>query len=273
MIKGLLGYLLQTAIDLKGYLEWYYRKNSYDSVYFYTFHKCASVLFANYVLKNIVGLRHIDYANQIYQGKNAGKITFEKKGFVYGPIRLSTRSASTELEKLVGFASSIDFIQDKTAIFMIRDPRDILVSSYYSLGWSHQFSPVKEIRESQEQLRVKIQARTIDEYAAETTQRISDDFETVYNLSRACKRGVVIKYEDMVDDWDGFVKGLTKYIDIKPVVLAQIYKRSRPREHEDLTSHRRSGRTRGFEDKLKTETLESLNTTFKSVLERFQYKI
>ena len=102
-------------LDVYSYLKWIYRANSHESVYFYTFHKCASSLFSNYVLRNIVGLRHIDYANAIYRGRKIGQIKFKEKGYIYGPIRLSSDTKIYNM--LVKPTSDIYFIKDKVAIF------------------------------------------------------------------------------------------------------------------------------------------------------------
>jgi hypothetical protein len=75
----------------------------------------------------------------------------------------------------------------------------------------------------------------------------------------------------MINEWQLFVSDLTKYINIKPAVLAQIYEKSRPREKEDKSSHRRSGQVGDFSGKLKTETIITLNGVFAAVLKRFQY--
>lgn len=269
MIKKLPRYLLRRVLKLGDYLKWRYRKNSYESVYFFTFHKCASTLFSGYVLKNIEGLRHLDYATQIYNGQTIDNVTFEKTGFVYGPIRLTKEHPQT-YKVLVEPASDIDFIRNKIALFMVRDPRDILVSAYYSFGWTHQSSPVKELREKQEQRKRKIQRKTVDEYALEFAHRWLNGFKAVDKLVKGCNRCVVLRYEDMIYSWECFAKDLTKYVDIKPTVLTQIYEKSRPRENEDKSSHRRSGMVGQFRAELKGETIKSLNTTFEAVLSQAQ---
>jgi hypothetical protein len=245
------------------------RRASHESVYFYTFHKCASTLFSRYVLKNIEGLRHVDYAGQMFRGKSPS-IVFQPKGCIYGPIRLSARQHAVYYS-LVQPTSRPEFVRDKLAIFMIRDPRDILISAYYSFGYTHGFSPVEEIRKRQVDMRNELQSKTIDEYALERAVSIRDNFETVDRLSHACERSVVLRYEDMIDNWELFASDLTKYITIKPAVLRQIYDKSRPREKEVLSSHRRSGQVGDFRRKLKPETIRSLDATFAAVLERFRY--
>jgi hypothetical protein len=245
------------------------RGASHESVYFYTFHKCASTLFSRYVLKNVQGLRHVDYAGEIFRGKKPS-IVFQPKGCIYGPIRLSARQHEVYCS-LVQPTSRLEFVKDKLAIFMVRDPRDILISAYYSFGYTHGFSPVQEIRNRQVEMRKELQSKTIDEYVLERAVSIRDNFETVSRLSQACERSVVLRYEDMIDNWELFASDLTKYITIKPAVLRQVYEKSRPREKEVLSSHRRSGQVGNFRLKLKPETIGSLDITFAAVLERFRY--
>ncbi len=246
---------------------------SNESVYFYTFHKCASSLFSSYILKNIEGLCHIDYAEQIYKGENVDNVIFEKEGFIYGPIRLSVSPNYSVYEKLVKPASTNDFIKNKIAIFLVRDPRDILVSDYYSSGYTHGFSPVEEIQKAQKQRRNQVQSQSVDEFVLDNSSKVLSDFKTVDKLSKACNQGIILKYEDMIDNWDYFTKGLTKYIEIKEKVLTEIYKRSRPREKEFKMSHRRSGKPGNFRSNLNTSTVTFLNTKFEAVLEQFQYDL
>jgi hypothetical protein len=271
MIKKALRYLLRWAPSLDGDIRPGPGNGLHESVYFYTFHRCASALFAGYLLQNIEGLRHVDYARQIYRGNRVDELTFKEHGFVYGPIRLSANRISPTYKQLVGPTSDIGFIQDRIAIFLVRDPRDILVSTYYSFGYSHGFSPVDEVRARQEELRNKIRGMSIDEYALEYARERLVNFETLDKLSKACRRSVVLKYEDMIGNWDCFVRDLTKYVEIKRTVLTQLYKKSRPREKENELSHRRSGKPGSFRNKLKAETIASLDATFKTVLERYRY--
>ncbi len=67
---------------------------------------------------------------------------------------------------------------------MIRDPRDILVSSYYSFGFSHGFSSVQKIKDIQKERRIIIQSKTIDEYALENSDRILTNFNTLNKAQR-----------------------------------------------------------------------------------------
>ena len=258
-------------MGLKSRLDWRRRRRPRESVYFLTLHKCASSLFGGYVLKKAEGLRHVDYSSRIYRGEHVDEVSFEDTGCIYGPIRLSANVSWPTFQRVARPVSEIGFLRGRIAIFMVRDPRDILVSAYHSFGFTHGFSPVEQIRESEQKQRSRIRSMSVDEYALESAPGTASHFESIDRLSRACPRSVVLRYEDMIDDWDRFVRDLTRYVEIRKRVQARIYQESRPREMEDEASHRRSGQPGGFRRKLRGDTVASLNHTFAAVLERFGY--
>jgi hypothetical protein len=243
-----------------------------ESVYFYTFHKCGSSLFSGYVLKNVEGLRHIDYAGMIYRGERVEKVEFADTGHVYGPIRLSADPVSPVYSAVVRPLSDEDFIRDRIALFMIRDPRDILVSAYFSFGFSHGFSPVARIREREESFRNEIQGKTIDQYALDTADRIAGNFATLKRLRQACPRATVLRYEDMIEKFDEFIGSFTRYLKLSDAVIDEMYRRSRPQPAESVAAHRRSGKVAGFRSKLRPETIDILTEKFRPIFLDFSYE-
>jgi Tat protein secretion system quality control protein TatD with DNase activity len=165
-----------------------------------------------------------------------------------------------------------DFIRNKIAIFFIRDPRDILVSSYYSFGFTHGLSQVQSIREIQEKKRRGIREMTLDEYVLDAAEHQIDFFRTLYDLSNACERSVILRYEDMINDFDGFAEQLRRYVAIDTDAMQDIYQRSRPREAKDKASHRRSGQVEGFREKLEEGTIQAVKKKLANTLALFGYK-
>lgn len=154
---------------------------------------------------------------------------------------------------------------------MVRDPRDILVSAYYSFGYSHSLSPVETIQDRQKTIREEIKNQTVDEYAIHAVYKQQENFELLHELHTICQRSVVLKYENMINNFDFFASQLTKYIHLNDNVVKQIYKKSRPKEIEEITAHRRSGQVGDFRNKLKPETIDFLNKELKSTLSIFGY--
>ena len=244
-----------------------------ESVYFYTFHKCASTLFSGHVLGNVRDLRHRDFARLIYDGNLREPVAFEERGYVYGPIRLSLRPGGPVHEQLVSRAADADFVRDRICVFLARDPRDILVSRYHSLGFTHGLSPVGGIRRRQETARTEIRRMTLDEYALSQAEAQRRDFALMHELHAACSRSVLLRYEDLVDDFDRFARDLCRYLPLPARTLRKIERSSRPRRRVDASRQRRSGRPGQFREALRAETVESLNGRLGGTLQLFGYAI
>jgi hypothetical protein len=211
----------------------------------------------------------MDYEDRFYSGDPVESVRFEEKGFIYGPLRLSYPHHSMFYTRFVEPALRI--IHDKIAIFLIRDPRDVLVSSYYSFGYTHGFSAVKEIEEQQREAQYFIQRKSVDTFALESATSTLNHFQLVEKAVQTCSRALVLKYEDMISNWDKFAAGLTTYLDLEKTVLRNIFEQSRPLAKEDPTSHRRSGRPGAYRDKLLPPTVAKLNLTLRPILKRFNY--
>lgn len=244
------------------------------SVYFYTLHKCASTLFGGYFLEHINGLKKVDYAAKLYHGDISSdkEIEFKRKGYLYGPIRVSAGRRFAEGKYLVAQTTEIEFIKNKTAIFFIRDPRDILVSSYYSFGFTHPYSPVPEMREAQQAQKEYIQSLSVDEYVIQKVDHQVITFERIHELASICENSVVLKYEDMITKFDEFKSNLLRNLSVDDHVMEELFLRSRPKNNEDTTSHRRSGIVGGFREKLKPKTIHEINKKLNDVLTKFEYE-
>src|SRR5690606_27516283 len=142
------------------------------------------------------GLTHRDYAQLIFSGNMKDEATFEKYGYAYGPIRPSAGAKAPVRHLLVNPTCKPEFVRDKTAVFIVRDPRDILISGYYSFGGSHKFSPVAEIAQIQQRTRTRLNQMTLDEYAIRQAPANLRYVETVLSLASACERGTLLRYED-----------------------------------------------------------------------------
>lgn len=259
--------------DWGNYWRWRCAAKEADSVYFYTLHKCASSLFSEFVLKHCNGMRHVDHLQPLYAGEAFRGLQIQAKAHVYGPLRLSNDVVQPYFETFIGELFSADFVRDKQALFLVRDPRDILVSMYYSFGFSHGFSRVPAIRALQERQRAAIESKTLDQYVLATASEMLANFHQTSELRQAAACSVLLRYEDMIDDWPRFAADLQRFLRFSPHTLQQIHARSRPQDHERLDSHRRSGRTGGFRSKLQPQTLTELDRLLGPVLTEYGYPL
>jgi hypothetical protein len=130
----------------------------------------------------------------------------------------------------------------------------------------------KEVRETQEEIRQEIQKLTIDEYALNHATRMIEAFERLDFAQKHCQDRIVLRYEDLVEDFDAFIEQLCSFIPLRQATIDLVYRESRPKQVEEINSHKRSGLPSGFRKKLLPETIESLNNQFEPILKRFAYE-
>lgn len=257
---------------LKKWLRWRRGRKHHPSIHFYTVHKAASSLFGGRILGAIPGRRHIDDEARIYRGRLRMPLRFEESGYVYGPIRIS-REPTTRLDaRYQQIVSRSDFVRDRRLVCLIRDPRDILVSSYYSFGFSHGLSPDPEFARHQREHRDWAQSKTVDEYCLQRAPAMNEIFQRLGELLETAGDATLLRYEDMIDDWESFAPKLSRCLELDEHALQILYRRSRPRKRENLQRHRRSGRPGGFREKLSPDTVAELDRILGDVLDRFGYQ-
>ncbi|MDP0490128.1 MAG: sulfotransferase domain-containing protein [Verrucomicrobiota bacterium JB023] len=243
----------------------------FDSAIYFTYYRCGSQVFKK-VFRSICQATDetpewIDFESyMMHREPEKGNIqdrideflpAFVEKGFLYGPIYHAE-------EKLLEHPTLNSFC-------ILRDPRDVLVSHYYSLGFAHtvtdQFSADR---------RRAVAAMTIDEFVL--SPKYLDEVKERYALYQ--KRFIAGKggdgfyrYEDMVRDLPVFMEAIVKRLNIKAdSTLIQSVCRDVQTENktEQKTSHRRSGKWGQFRKKLKPETVASLETSLGELIEPWQ---
>jgi len=250
--------------------------NTHQSIMFFTAQKCASVYVGN-ILKRIVseaGITPIDFASYfwdfgdpsaaLYQAEKILHKGYKAQGYFYGPFRKWVPSLK-------------GLINDYKVMLMLRDPRDVLVSYYYSIAYSHKV-PYHNRRASQRLLadRKKALNMTIDGFVLET----SGIFEEVYQ--KYCeellgKRNVLFaKYENMVYDFKEWLARILEFLDIQAkqeTVDTMVNAAALSAKEENMTAHKRIITPGDHKVKLKSDTIANLNLKYKDILEQLGYTI
>lgn len=161
-------------------------------------------------------------------------------------------------------------------IFHVRDPRDILVSEYFSFGWIHPDDEKKNLSSR----RTEIQQMSIDEYVLQQPKfsrwPLEQKFKPLQELDLDHESYCVVRYEEMVLDFPAWVSAVIKPFEFRrpQKIVARYVKKFAAEFNVDSSesmSHKRKITPGDHREKLKPETIEQLNLRFEGVLSAFGY--
>ena len=249
---------------------------SLESVIFFTTHKAASN-FSNEILKQIeknteyslydygalVGslsdTLNIDNDFEVYLNKNY-KFLFNQHGEIYGPQRKPLKFQNIENYK---------------KIFFLRDPRDVLVSAYYSFGYSHSIPNSKSLLENFNRNRALIQNQSLDEYVLKESKYWVKPIYMEYKFLKESseKECMYIKYNQFVNDTESCIEEILNFFDFqnKDIVQSLAKEASPVRETENKNQHKRSGKNNQWKTHLTENTQEKLTKELNEVLKYWQF--
>lgn len=228
----------------------------------YGLHKSASMFlfkFFDHVCREIeVPMHSINYAQRNHEAVNETTAA----SFVYCPER-SFDTTGFRFPKL-----------KQIHLFQVRDPRDILVSEYFSLGWRHRDHAWNE---EEKRRREEIRQLTIDQYVIRESNINKQPLLTRYLplLAELEKPSThVVKYETMVGDFPEWLRtvlpvmGLSSEDDI--VHLARHYRHEFQPDPSD-NGHKRNVSAGDHKLKLQPATIAVLNERFRPILSALDY--
>jgi hypothetical protein len=174
-----------------------------------------------------------------------------------------------------GMIAEIPALEKFRVVLVVRDPRDILVSDYYSNAYSHTIpgGEKKEIYLSRRELAL---ASSLDEYVLNSAPKLVSIFEKyAMHLFPLCPGVHVARYEDMVEDFPEWLDSLVSACGMK---ISKTFRQDLLEKHEarrpkgeNIHKHLRKGMPGEHREKLRPETVEQLTQTFKESLTRFNY--
>lgn len=244
-----------------------------QSIVFISLHKCATTFFTNTVFQELQGLKLVDYQSYEYthEADLSIKPVIHSHGYLYAVLRMYDREHPGY--KLTNELLKISNLKKVKTIFWTRDPRDILVSLYFSFGFSHTLSPNSAIQAHQIERREKIQKMDLDTYVLHEAPNLKWKFETMYTLMQQLPEHLFLRYEQMIDDFDPLFEQLSDFTGLDKSLHNKMLMQTRPNETEDVTQHKRSGKTGAYKEKLKPETVEVLNDILSPTLKKFGYVV
>ena len=167
------------------------------------------------------------------------------------------------------------YAADRT-VLLVRDPRDMLTSLYFSLARSHRppGTTVGEgLAESFNAQREAISQMGIDEFALERARMVLGQYRTVTNKLTGVPHRVY-RYEDVIFDKLPWTRDMLDYLGLAPppALIEKVVASNdvRPKV-EDTSQHVRKVAPGDHREKLRPETIEALNVLFEPILRQHRY--
>jgi len=237
------------------------------SVILFTLHKVASTfthVILGYLNDRHMGLRRMDWDRYIHNRYPTDTSTwlaerqaeiFASTGYLYGPFRAWL---------------PIPDLGTYRILLILRDPRDILTSAYFSEAFSHSAPFARSRMAEFEARRERVQNTSIDEFVLGRADDLFRLIEEYREMSVAF--GVpVLTYETMLLDFDSFLDGVEAQLKITITGRQRSELRTLGQIGQELgddpANHLRKGTPGDHRDKLAPRTVERLTATFAPQLE------
>ena len=168
-------------------------------------------------------------------------------------------------------------LQQYKILLVVRDPRDILVSEYFSMAYSHPVpDEMGDKLDSFLKIRTRARQSTIDDYVISESDRIYGIFCRYQTLLlERYENTYLTSYERMVTEFEGWLTDLLRYCEFSlgsglMQSLLEENERIRPKG-ERIHKHVRRGKPGDYREKLQPDTVRYLDEKLETVLVRYGY--
>jgi len=235
------------------------------SSYLFAFVKSGSTLMDNMMAEycSVVGVPHFSLFDQAFaQGIRTVDIRADanrclgQPGIVYSGFR---HYPSFNLR-----------IGNSNVVLLVRDPRDMLVSLYFSIMKSH---IIPAGNESLRRAREQIPKVSIDEFVLQRAQGYVSTFRRYRNKLRDTNH-LVFRYEDVIYEKADWLADMVSFTGLptRPRDIRRIAKHHDKRpEQENVSSHIRQVHPGNFRKKLSEATIRELSDATAEFLDAFDY--
>lgn len=172
------------------------------------------------------------------------------------------------------YVAEMPILEKLKVIAQVRDPRDCITSAYFSFKVSHVPPKDPEKKKAFMERRKKLENLSIDGYALSQVESYKRRMEILRNLLNGPGETLLLRYEDMVQQTEGWLGQIGGFID-QPVTdeLRETLgeKIDFSVSAEAVTKHKRQVTPGDHLRKLKPETVEQMTQKMRSELEYFGY--
>lgn len=228
----------------------------------FTLHKCASVYLRTklHALAEAIGLAPLDMDGHFFDSAEPQPFAVRPHGYFYGPFR--------SLDDAFGMRREWPDLTGYKILVVLRDPRDVLTSLYFSTAFSHA-TPQGHGRDSFLALRDAAQHVDINEYVRREADVFLPRYRAYFRL--AARYDVhLTTYEQLVTTPDAWLDALLGYLGVDLSARQRrrlISARDFAVKRENPSAHVRQVQPGDHARKLRPETIAWLDAKFAEVLD------
>lgn len=240
--------------------------SDHPSFIFFTVHRCAST-YVSRILRTLAedaGMVHVNLAryfvltgvprSTLFSDTGSLQKAFKKRGYFYGPLR---------------WLHEIPDMGSYPVLLVLRDPRDVMTSHYYSTAYSHALSSREMVAR-----REAAQQETPDEYVLRERHWFKGTYEDYCRELLGRPNVLTLRYEDMLTDFEAWLRQAARHLalDANELLLRRIMDESDFGViKENAFSHKRQVSPGDHRRKLQPETIKILTAEFRDVLDMLGY--
>lgn len=174
-----------------------------------------------------------------------------------------------------GFVRGIEDLDRYLVVLVLRDPRDMLTSRYYSTAFSHSLPTNPSKAAEFVEFRNQVRSMTVDEFVLKEKDHYCQRYRVYIEELENRKNVHVTKYEDMIGDFETWFDGLLSFCALKigdderKRLIDETTKSQKPSENQK--KHKRQVIPGDHRRKLKPETISALNADLGDILSRYGY--
>ena len=244
------------------------------SFFIFSLHKAGSVLINKIILDlcNLSKIQNLNIPQELFikgiEFRNMNKewdCIFKNSGYAYSGFR-----------EFLPYESNLNFSEFKN-ILLIRDPRDMLVSLYFSTLKTHPLPGTEAsntLKKSMEKKRHELSLTSIDTFALNNVNRYKKMFK-IYEQKLPESSTRIYKYEDVVFKKREWINDMISYLSLRNIETEDIDKILQKHDiipsQENQNSHIRQVKPGNHKNKLQPETIKLLNEAFEEILIKYNY--
>jgi hypothetical protein len=173
------------------------------------------------------------------------------------------------------FLNESELLPQRKKIFLVRDPRDAIVSAYFSFTKSHVLPESGELLDKMLKSRQSMQNIELENYAVAQAANVKEAFDRYHKYLPQGELLKVYRYEDVIFDKENWIADMLAFLGLSlrpPQIVRIAQKHDIVPTTEDAGQHIRKVKPGDHREKLSSECILKINNILSEVLTRYNYE-